>query len=68
MPQRAKRSRSRTAAGMWWAADTSEPAPLAQAEELVFESSFPRGLASAECFEVCPAPNCCLFLCKLTTY
>ena len=26
-------------------------APLAEAEELVLESSFPRGLASAECFE-----------------
>ena len=57
LPQHTKRMRGRhggkaqRAHALFWPMAELPSAPLAQAEELVLESSFPRGLASAECFE-----------------
>ena len=57
LPQHTKRLRGRhggkaqRAHALFWPMAELPSAPLAEAEELVLESSFPRGLASAECFE-----------------
>ena len=57
LPQRGKRPRgghsgkSQRMHALYWPMADLPGAPLAEAEELVMESSFPRGLASAECFE-----------------
>lgn len=57
LPLHTKRLRGRhggkaqRAHALFWPMAELPSAPLAEAEELVLESSFPRGLASAECFE-----------------